>query len=1574
MTSSSGLFSVPGASRIFLLTILLAATAAHAAPPSVTIDAPSDGSTFNAGVNINFQGTASDPGEDGDISASLDWSSNLDGAIDSGASINVSTLSAGTHLITAAVTDSGGESGDATITVTVNALPTVTITNPSNGSNFNFGDSINFQASATDAEDDNASLTNTITWSSNLDGALAGSGGSIPVSTLSIGTHTITASVTDSNGAAASDAISVTINNNAPTVTITNPSNGSNFNSGASINFVAAATDVEDDDATLTDQIAWSSNVDGALGTSGSLPINTLSIGVHTITASVTDSNSGSDSDTITVTIANNPPTVTILAPGNGSSFDFGELINFAASATDVEDDNTALTNQITWLSNIDGALPAGANGATSTDTLSIGTHTITASVTDSDGGPGSDSITITIANNAPTVTITAPSNGTSANFGTNINFVANATDAEDDDAALTAAIAWTSNLDGALGTGGSINVSDLGVGVHTITASVTDSDGGPGADSIGVTITNNAPVLNAIGPQSVIEGAAISIPLSATDADGQALVLSSTALPTFCDPLVDNGNGTGAINCSPTIGDAGDYAITVTVSDPVPETDDETFTLTVVGNEPPVASDVAITGTLALTEILTGTYTYSDAEGDLEGLTTFRWLRDGTPIPGETGTTHTVVAADVEAALVFEVTPVALTGALTGSPVQSPEVTVNNVAPSITGQDVLETAEDTAIVVTLDNLTVDDSDNTYPDDFTIAAANGPDWTQAPAPDGKSVTITPLLDFAGDLTVPVTVNDGVADSPPFDLLITVTAVNDAPVITGLVAPLSTPEDTPIDIEVTDLEVTDPDNTFPTDFTLTLQNGANYTVDGNTVTPAENFNGQISIPATVNDGELNSAVFNIPVTVTSVNDVPVLETPIGGQQAVEDSPFNLDVSGNFSDPEGDTLTFSANWSPARPSAISLSSRGVFSGTPRAADEGIYTVQVRATDPSGDFASDTFDLTISLRDRANLSLAIEVAPESGNPGDDLRWTLTARNPVGPQPGQNVELIGSFVGAGLTVSAEGGANCTLQPTVNNVTGYVCVLGTLPVGGNNATVFTTTTSEVSEVVAFATAAGAQADPIDPNLEDNSAFLAAAVADAFSVGAVQILGNSAVHSVTAGDVNGDGLTDLVAGTAAGQAVQVFVNAAQNDACQCQRDFSVAPISVPGTNSGSNDGVALADFDGNGTLDLVVVNGGGQADMVYSNDGSGNFSPMATLGNSFGQAVAVGDFNNDGNRDIAIAAVGGNPVYHGNGNGGFNLHATLGNANSLDVAVAEFDANGRDDLVFANAGSASRVWTKNSGAGFSSADQLNIGDAVAVAAGQLNGDQRPDLVFGRVPNDVDDVPANPVFINNGNGTFPNAPEQLLGISPTNDVHIGDLDRDGLQDIVFVNASGVHQIWTQTGSWSLHREQIIDGGAVAGVLADMGDITSSDSGGIDLAMGGALGGGLAVYLNDGAGNLGRGDTEVPVITLLGSTSVVIESGDRYIDAGATASDNIDGDITSAIRVTGSVNTASVGTYTLTYDVSDFAGNAAVSVSRSVRVDPSAGSGGGGGGSLSPWTLLALFAASLAVLYRRKKVLI
>merc|ERR1711865_180892 len=79
-----------------------------------------------------------------------------------------------------------------------------------------------------------------------------------------------------------------------------------------------------------------------------------------------------------------------------------------------------------------------------------------------------------------------------------------------------------------------------------------------------------------------------------------------------------------------------------------------------------------------------------------------------------------------------------------------------------------------------------------------------------------------------------------------------------------------------------------------------------------------------------------------------------------------------------------------------------------------------------------------------------------------------------------------------------------------------------------------------------------------------------------------------------------------------------------------------------------------------------------------------------------------------------------------------------------------------------------------------------------------------------------------------------------------------------------------------------------------------------------------------------------DTTAPVLTLTGNKWVKRESGFKYKDAGATALDNLNGDITKSIVVTGKVNTNKPGKYTLVYSVKDVAGNAATTVQRVIRV--------------------------------------
>ena len=80
-----------------------------------------------------------------------------------------------------------------------------------------------------------------------------------------------------------------------------------------------------------------------------------------------------------------------------------------------------------------------------------------------------------------------------------------------------------------------------------------------------------------------------------------------------------------------------------------------------------------------------------------------------------------------------------------------------------------------------------------------------------------------------------------------------------------------------------------------------------------------------------------------------------------------------------------------------------------------------------------------------------------------------------------------------------------------------------------------------------------------------------------------------------------------------------------------------------------------------------------------------------------------------------------------------------------------------------------------------------------------------------------------------------------------------------------------------------------------------------------------------------------DTTLPVITLVGANPQVIEVFSGYVELGATALDNYDGDITGSIIInSGAVNTSVVGSYSVTYDVDDSQGNSATEVTRTVDV--------------------------------------
>ena len=211
------------------------------------------------------------------------------------------------------------------------------------------------------------------------------------------------------------------------------------------------------------------------------------------------------------------------------------------------------------------------------------------------------------------------------------------------------------------------------------------------------------------------------------------------------------------------------------------------------------------------------------------------------------------------------------------------------NDKPEITSNVLISVAEVQPVAIDLTQLIVFDPDDTYPDDFTLFVLGGTNYT------ASGNTITPVANFSGTLVVRVFVSDGAVNSDTYNLQILVNSTNDAPVITGQMPdPLTTDEGQPITILLSHLLVTDPDNPFPTGFSLNVLNSANYTFTGNTVTPAPNVTGLLLVKVKVSDGSVDSAPYDVKVNVSNVNDAPI----ISGQQNVtvlEDNSVTIRIS-------------------------------------------------------------------------------------------------------------------------------------------------------------------------------------------------------------------------------------------------------------------------------------------------------------------------------------------------------------------------------------------------------------------------------------------------------------------------------------------------------------------------------------------------------------------------------------------------------------------------------------------------------------------------------------------------------
>jgi hypothetical protein len=687
--------------------------------------------------------------------------------------------------------------------------------------------------------------------------------------------------------------------------------------------------------------------------------------------------------------------------------------------------------------------------------------------------------------------------------------------------------------------------------------------------------------------------------------------------------------------------------------------------------------------------------------------------------------------------------------------------------------------------------------------------------------------------------------------------VVVANANDAPVITGQTPnPIPLERGTPLTITLGHLLVTDSDDNYPADFTLTVLDGANYTRSGNTITPAANFVGTLTVPVRVNDGETNSGNFNLAVSV---------------RQTVG---------------------------------------------------------------------------------AILSLSVEATPTPALVGADVEWRFTIAN-TGQQPANAVELTASFAGNPFSFTAL--ASCTAAPTAEGQE-LRCTTPSVAVGASITVALRGGAATDGDVFARARAQQTGA----PGTASESVDATLHVARTLAVSAAQRLPGPNHSGVAAGDVDGDGHADLALSSTGGSAaLEIYLNVVDGDVGP--RTLADLPLSIDSASGASN--AAVADFDGDLDLDLVATSDSGGANTVYDNTGGGAFVAATTLPGGATHAVAAADFDGDGAIDLAFANTGPNTIFLNRGASGFSRAADLGTDDSRDVVAADFDRDGRADLVFANANGASRYYRNLGGGSFATGVVVDSLGARSVAAGDFTGDGRLDLVFG-VRADASGPPGNTVYRNDAGsgGAAQFALAKRIGAAPTARVLAADVDGDGSTDIVALNTTGTHQVYRGdgTGAFTLHPVQFSWPGVVGAALIKIGLDTAPD-----LAVAGTTS--SATFYNDGRGGFGLGDTTAPVIQVTGNPSITVTFGTSYTDAGATAIDDVDGSVTARVTVTNPVDTAVLGTYTITYQVSDSAGNVA-QATRTVHVTAREGVGGGGGGATHP--LLAIILA-VALLRRSRR---
>jgi len=323
---------------------------------------------------------------------------------------------------------------------------------------------------------------------------------------------------------------------------------------------------------------------------------------------------------------------------------------------------------------------------------------------------------------------------------------------------------------------------------------------------------------------------------------------------------------------------------------------------------------------------------------------------------------------------------------------------------------------------------------------------------------------------------------------------------------------------------------------------------------------------------------------------------------------------------------------------------------------------------------------------------------------------------------------------------------------------------------------------------------------------------------------------------------------------------------------------------------------AVADFNGDGHLDLAVLLASSGQVLIYDGDGSGRFGRPGTYATGgFPQWVVAGDLNGDGKPDLVMANFGG--VGFGgvltllnNGSGGFDAPVLipLGTFGINQVAVADFNLDGNLDIAAADSADGNTIILLGDGHGGFGAPITSTGTSGgAMAVGDFNGDGIPDLAVA-APTQLN------ILLGDGAGGFTNVNQYPFGPGDPTAVVAAYFNRDGHVDLAVstVNNSPHVAIFLGSGTGSFAASTPVPFNAAFGIVA----VDIDGDGSVDLA-GASSEGDVPIARGNGRGRFG-GVRLYPLIVPKGPDPMGITTGDfngdgladlvtsNYLSSGAT----------------------------------------------------------------------------------------